>query len=253
MKVKLPYADAVLDIAIHAGKLIMEYYSGNKAMHVTSKEDLSPVTAADVEANDYIVSALQALMPDIPVIAEENETQATPGDNFWLVDPLDGTKSFISKSGEFTVNIGLIKSGVPVFGVIYVPAQHVSYFIASDGIPYKRDANGNTTPIATRKIPAEGMVVVASKSHRTPETDAYINTLPVASLISAASSLKFCLVAEGKADIYPRFGRTMEWDTAAGHAIVLAAGGTVETVDGKPLGYSKPDFANPHFIVKGSY
>lgn len=254
MPSSFPYANAILDIAIKAGEIIMEYYDGKKDVDVQRKEDNSPVTAADVAANDYIVKQLAAITPNIPIVAEENDIQGTPDadhQTFWLVDPLDGTKSFINKSGEFTVNIGLIKSGTPAFGVIYVPAKQASYFMNERGNAFKRDADGNTQSITTRTPPSEGMIAVASKSHRTKETDDYINKLNIASLVSAASSLKFCLVAEGKADIYPRFGRTMEWDTAAGHAIVLAAGGTVETEDGNPLGYNKPDFANPYFIVKG--
>lgn len=249
------YASNVLDIAANAGALIMEYYIGEKDMNVQKKADNSPVTAADIEANQYIVEALNRLTPGITVIAEENEEQGTINSGsvrqmFWLVDPLDGTKSFINKSGDFTVNIGLIEFGKPVFGVIFVPAKQLCYFVGADGKAYRRDAKGETQ-LSVRQASSEGVDVVASKSHHTPETDNYINTLKVKSLISAASSLKFCLVAEGSADIYPRFGRTMEWDTAAGHAILLAAGGKVETLDGKNLTYGKSDFANDAFIARG--
>lgn len=254
MPKSFPYADAILTIAIKAGEIIMAHYTGEAEVKVKRKDDNSPVTIADVEANNYIVGMLKKLTPDIPIVAEENDIQGKPDairQTFWLVDPLDGTKSFINKSGEFTVNIGLIESGKPTFGVIYVPAKQLCYYMDHEGKPYRRDANGQVTLLNARTPGADGVDVVASKSHRTPETDEYISKLKVKSLLSAASSLKFCLVAEGKADVYPRFGRTMEWDTAAGHALVLAAGGTVETLDGKPLAYDKPDFANPYFIVQG--
>lgn len=246
-----PYAAAVREIALHAGSLIMEYYTGQKSLDVTRKEDASPVTAADIAANTYIVEALQALTPDIPIIAEESENSDVAGDSFWLVDPLDGTKSFIRKSGEFTVNIALVQNKLPVFGVIDIPAAGYCYYMDEAGIPYKQPHEGQAIQITARLPSPEGVDVVASQSHRTPETDQYIHTLPVRTIVPAASSLKFCRVAEGSADIYPRFGPTMEWDTAAGHALLLAAGGSVKMLDGQPFMYGKPGFLNPSFIARG--
>lgn len=248
------YADKVVEIALKASAIIMQYYE-NGELDVTHKEDNSPVTAADVAANDYIVEALRRLTSAIPIISEESAGRTLSDQDkrnmFWLVDPLDGTKSFIRRSGEFTVNIALIEFGVPIFGVVTVPTQNIVYYTNADGEAFKRVHKQVPEKIQVRRMPKEGAVVVASKSHRTPETDAYINTLKVQELVSASSSLKFCLVAEGKADVYPRFGPTMEWDTAAGHAIVRAAGGTVELPDGTPLRYGKEEFRNPSFIVKG--
>lgn len=231
----------------------MQYYAGT--VDVTRKADNSPVTAADIAANRYIVEALAVLTPDIPVVAEENNEALNlshlQAPLFWLVDPLDGTKGFIKKSGEFTVNIGLVKNGTPIAGVVYVPVTEELYYTGENGGAFKQEKGGAPFPIHSRVASDEGMVVVASFSHRSAETDDYIQTLKVKSFLAAASSLKFCLLAEGKADIYPRFGRTMEWDTAAGHAVLSAAGGCVENLDGSPLHYGKPGFENPHFIAKG--
>lgn len=244
--------ESITAIALQAGAIIMRYYP--EEVDVIRKMDNSPVTQADIAANAYIVGALQRLTPDIPVVAEENTEAVNAAclgaENFWLVDPLDGTKGFIKKSGEFTVNIGLIRKGLPVAGVVYVPVTQELYYAGETGGAYKRQG-GITAAIHVRDIAAEGAVVVASLSHRTPETDHFIATLKVKSLIAAASSLKFCLLAEGKADIYPRFGRTMEWDTAAGHAVLQAAGGSVENLDGTAFRYGKPGFENPHFIARG--
>lgn len=248
------YSENIVQIAKKAGVIIMKHYS--EAIEVERKDDDSPVTAADKDANDYIVDELLKLTPDIPVVAEENSAEtnheAGKAANHWLVDPLDGTKSFIKKTGEFTVNIALIQEGKPVCGVVYIPVQEKCYFTGNDGKAYRQQGEAQAEVIQCRPIPDEGAVVVASHSHRTPETDAYINGLEkVQSIVSAASSMKFCLVAEGVADLYPRYGRTMEWDTAAGHAVILAAGGVVEQVDGAPMIYGKEDLANPYFIVKG--
>lgn len=244
-----PYADQLIHIARRAGEIIMEYYK--QPLDVQHKDDASPVTAADLAANRYIVQELTTLTPHIPIISEENtatDNEAVLGNRlFWLVDPLDGTKSFIKRTGEFTVNIALIEEGKPVGGVVYVPVQDNCYATGVDGKAYKNEHE----MIHVRTPPTEGLIVIASHSHRSPETDAYIATLKVASLLSASSSLKFCLVAEGKADVYPRFGRTMEWDTAAGHAVLLAAGGRVDQLDGTALSYGKSSLDNPHFIAKG--
>ncbi len=249
------YAAEVLYIAKNAAKLIMGYYSGKIA--VLHKEDNSPVTAADLAANEFIKNRLIELTPEIPVVSEENSVeenlQAASGAIFWMVDPLDGTKSYIKQTGEFTVNIALIKNGMPCGGVVYIPAKEIGYFTGPDGKAYKQIGNNLPDEIKVRAKPAGKIVVVASKSHMNDATTKYIEALGTnLTLISAASSLKFCMIAEGKADIYPRFGNTMEWDTAAGHAVLLAAGGTLNCADGTELLYSKPGFLNPFFVAIGA-
>lgn len=247
------HASEIYYLTKKAGEIIMGYYTGK--VTVMKKEDASPVTHADLAANKFIISELQKLTPSVPIVSEENDeadnVAAQAGGTFWLVDPLDGTKSFIKQTGEFTVNIALISAGKVMGGAVYVPAKSVGYFTAEDGNAYKQEGNNLPVQIRVRPVPEDGMVVVASQSHRTPETDAYIATLPkVKELISASSSVKLCLVAEGKADVYPRFGRTMEWDIAAGQAVLQAAGGKVENVDGSPFTYGKQGFENPHFVAK---
>ena len=243
----------ILQICREAGAKIMEFYS--QPIEVIEKEDHSPLTQADLAANSHITQALEQFYPDIPVVSEENaeksNIEASQNPCFWLVDPLDGTKSFIKKTGEFTVNIALVEDGRPTMGFIYVPAQGVSYFTGENGKVYTQKDGEEAVEISTRPEPADGVVVVASKSHSSQETVDYINTLHVKERRSAASSLKLCLVAEGKADIYPRFGRTMEWDIAAGQAILEKAGGSVYTLEGKPLRYGKPGLDNPNFVAKG--
>ncbi len=254
-------ADFLVDTAIEAGRRIMAIYGAD--FDVTVKSDASPVTAADAEAEAIILERLAAFAPDIPVVAEEEvaagRVPATDGE-FFLVDPLDGTKEFVSRNGEFTVNIALIEAGVPVAGVVYAPALGRLY-VAAGGAARRilvDEAGRPGTPetIAVREA-SGGLVAVGSRSHGSAETEAWLSRLDVASFTGAGSSLKFCLVACGEADVYPRFGRTMEWDTAAGDAVLRAAGGKVVTVDGAPLRYGKrdqptdTDFANPHFIAAG--
>jgi len=245
------YLASCCDIARRAGQLIMTHYqAGGQTRH---KQDNSPVTDADVEANRLITQALSAMSPHIPVVAEEDENPAQEGHaRFWLVDPLDGTRAFVAGEPEFTVNIGLIENSTPALGVIYLPPLDLLYF-GGPGIGVWRQTGADApTVIAARKVPAEGVTVVKSKSHPSRATQAYLDKLKIAKMLPGSSSIKFCQIAEGAADIYPRFGRTMEWDTAAGHAILLAAGGRVETVDGKPLGYGKPTYENPSFIAFGA-
>ncbi|MEW5729191.1 MAG: 3'(2'),5'-bisphosphate nucleotidase CysQ [Pseudomonadota bacterium] len=242
---------ALEDLARAAGEVIMEVYGEDFA--VDRKDDASPVTEADRRAEAVILPGLAALAPDIPVVAEEEAAAGripTVAGTFWLVDPLDGTKEFIKRNGEFTVNIGLIRDGVPVAGVVHAPALRLLWS-GADGRATMVDAQGQRHAIACRPAPEHGAVVVTSRSHRNPEAmDAWIADLPGASLSFAGSSLKFCRVAEGAADFYPRFGPTCEWDTAAAHAVVLAAGGEVVTFDGRPLAYGKPGFLNPDFLVR---
>lgn len=242
---------ALMQVSEAAGDLIMRYYEGDS--NARMKEDRSPVTDADIAANQYIVQRLRDLMPGVPVISEEAERQEVIDSSkpFFLVDPLDGTKSFIRKTGQFTVNIGLIEQREPVAGVIYVPVQQTGYAGMRGAGAIKWRKGSRPEAIATRCVSGEGADVVVSHSHRTPETDAFLATIRTRDVVSAASSLKFCVVAEGRADIYPRFGRTMEWDTAAGHAIVAAAGGRMVTPEGHPFLYAKPEFENGNFIVFG--
>lgn len=244
---------AITKLAREAGDKILTIYQQD--FDVKTKTDSSPVTEADVEAEKIILKGLEELTPDIPVLAEESEAAGKvpdlSGGIFWLVDPLDGTKEFVQKRGEFTVNIALVEQGRPTMGVIQVPVKDTTYYAEGSGKVWRQDGENEPKAIAARTPPAGGLTVVASRSHRTPETDDYIAKFEVAELISAGSSLKLCLLAEGKADLYPRFGRTMEWDIGAGQAILEAAGGTVETLDGAPLTYGKDGHDNPFFVAKG--
>jgi 3'(2'), 5'-bisphosphate nucleotidase len=248
-------------LALAAGARQMVVYATNFAH--SEKDDGSPVTQADEIAEEIIVDGLRAAYPSIPVIAEEEAAcGATPklDDEFFLVDPLDGTKEFISRNGEFTVNIALIRNSAPVVGVVYAPALGKLYAGRRDHGATLSFVDGALHPSAptkifARKTPKTGLVAVASRSHRTPETDEFLQTLGIAEFAMAGSSLKFCLIAEGLADVYPRLARTMEWDTAAGQAVLEAAGGEV-VVHGSnaPLRYGKKDrgFDNPHFIAWGA-
>ncbi|HZA67414.1 MAG TPA: 3'(2'),5'-bisphosphate nucleotidase CysQ, partial [Geminicoccaceae bacterium] len=244
----------IVALADRAGRVILEHY--HSAVAVRAKADASPVTAADEAAEAVILARLAELTPDIPVVAEETVASGHVPDvddrPFWLVDPLDGTKEFLSRNGEFTVNIALIEDRLPILGVVLAPARARAWWGARGKGASARDGEGNTRAIAVRQAPAGGLVAIASRSHRDAETQAFLDQAGVAECISAGSSLKFCLVAEGQADLYPRFGRTMEWDVAAGHAVLSAAGGRVTTKDGAPFLYRKPGFENPPFIARGA-
>ena len=255
-----PFSDALCGLAVKAGAAAMEIYA--REVVAETKADQSPVTEADRLGEEIILAGLATLAPEIPVLAEESASEGKIpelGDRFFLVDPLDGTKEFITRTGEFTINIALIENGCPVFGVVYAPAINKLFAGGKSGA-WKAIVNANgeigaRTPIQARKAPENGLIAVASRSHRSPETDAYLETLKVADFTAAGSSLKFCLIAEGAADIYPRFGRTMEWDTGAGQAVLEAAGGRVLThPEGLPLAYGKKarGFDNPHFIAWGA-
>jgi 3'(2'), 5'-bisphosphate nucleotidase len=243
----------IVKLAERAAAVILDHYRGDAAVQV--KADASPVTAADEAAEAVILAGLAALTPDIPVVAEETVAAGRIpqlGDGpFWLVDPLDGTKEFISKNGEFTVNIALIEGEDPVLGVVLAPALSKVWWGARGHGAMARGGEDGARPrrIAVRPWPDQP-VAVASRSHADPHTEAFLDAAGVRERISAGSSLKFCLVAEGKADLYPRFGRTMEWDTAAGHAVLSAAGGRVTTRDGAAFVYRKPGFENPGFIAR---
>jgi len=241
------------DLAKSAGKEIMKIY--NTDFTVESKADASPVTEADRVAEELIIRGIrEGITSQYPIIGEEDFAAGTApkigSGPFWLVDALDGTKSFVSKSTDFTVNIALIDSGIPVLGVVHAPALGDTYWGSRSGA-FAEHTDEAPKTISCRLPGDDGLVVVASRNHRSPELEDYIAELDVKSSTSAGSSLKFCLLAAGLADIYPRLGRTMEWDTAAGHAVVLAAGGSVRKLDDSPLSYAKPGFENPHFIVRG--
>jgi 3'(2'), 5'-bisphosphate nucleotidase len=246
----------LLDIACaaahEAGEAILKIYRQDFA--VRRKADASPVTRADERAEAIIEQRLAAATPDIPVIAEEacaaHGLPSAAPPRFWLVDPLDGTKEFIRRNGEFTVNIALVEGDRAVLGVVYVPSQGVTY-AAAGSATRQRDGEA-PQPIMARPVPPRGAIIVHSRSHADEQRLAeYIATLPDAERRIFGSALKFCLVAAGEADLYPRFGPTAEWDTAAGQAILEAAGGKVTTLDGAPLRYGKPGFCNPDFIARG--
>lgn len=243
---------AVAAIARRAGDEIMAVYATD--FDVRGKADASPVTEADERAEALIVPALQALAPDIPIVAEEAVAAGRVpevGCRFWLVDPLDGTKEFIGRNGEFTVNIALVDEGAPRLGIVLAPALG-RLFAGVVGQGAWVEEGGQRRAIAVRQPPAEGLTVVASRSHGDAAAlEAFLAGRRVAHLVSAGSSLKLCLVAAGEADCYPRLGRTMEWDIAAGHAVLAAAGGSVHDLEGRPLRYGKPGFENPHFVARG--
>lgn len=243
-------------LALQAGEKIMEIYESDD-FDVKSKSDESPVTAADEAADALISAGLRAEFPDVLLVTEEQAASHTvKGTTFLIVDPLDGTKEFINRRGDFTVNIALVEDGVPTRGVVYAPAKERMFYTLADGRtveesgPFAADATGTQTPLSVTNPDNDALMVVASKSHRDQATDDYIAKYAVKDMTSAGSSLKFCLVATGEADLYPRLGRTMEWDTAAGHAVLAGAGGQVVRFDDHtPLAYGKEGFANPFFIA----
>jgi 3'(2'), 5'-bisphosphate nucleotidase len=247
------------DLAERAGDEILRFYGSE--VRVSTKPDATPVTEADRAAEAMILPVLARLMSDVPIVAEEAVSQGDvpaigrdqdPRRRFWLVDPLDGTKEFLNHNGEFTVNIALIEGSRPRLGVVHLPALAVTYAGAAPGTATIMHRNREPQAIAARVPRPEGIIVLASRSHADAAAlDAFLADEHVAARQNAGSSLKFCRIAEGIADLYPRLGRTMEWDTAAGHAVLSAAGGRVETLDGHELGYGKPGFENPHFVARG--
>ncbi|MGI9415199.1 MAG: 3'(2'),5'-bisphosphate nucleotidase CysQ [Hyphomicrobiales bacterium] len=239
-------------LALNAGAEIMKFYATD--FTVERKDDASPVTDADRAADAIIVAGLAARFPDIPVVTEERAEShgMATSDRFFLVDPLDGTREFISRNGEFTVNIALIENGAPMLGVVYAPAVDRLFYTRGPGDAVEEPAPhdpGACRALSVSSADNTALRVVASRSHRDPATDDYIGRYAVTEFHSAGSSLKFCLIATGEADLYPRLGRTMEWDTAAGHAVLAAAGGKVDRMDGGTLVYGKPGLDNPHFIA----
>lgn len=247
--------------AVHrAGDVILEVHAeGRAAGNVASKGDGSPVTEADLRANAILVDALQDAAPDIPVVSEEeaasHSTEAAQLQRFFLVDPLDGTKEFLKADGQgaFTVNVALIENGQPTLGIVLAPALK-RLFLGNVGVSASETFDQSAPkPLQIRSLPATGAIAVASASHRDAETDAWLRAHGISETVSIGSSLKFCLVAAGEADVYPRFGPTMEWDTAAGHAVLMAAGGQVVNPDGTPFTYAKPAFRNGSFIGLGDF
>lgn len=248
----LDWLPEVERVAREAARVILQVYATDFA--VQGKADASPVTEADERAERLITPALRALAPGVPVVAEEAVSRGdvpAVGQRFWLVDPLDGTREFVSRNGEFTVNIALIEGGQPVLGVVLQPVGDVLYAgVAGQGA--WREQAGRRQAIRCRPAPQAGLVVAGSRSHGDEAAmQQWLGGRVVARRIAAGSSLKFGLVASGQADLYPRLGRTMEWDTAAGHAVVVAAGGAVLDLQGQPLAYGKPGFENPHFVAQG--
>ena len=236
-------------LALEAGDRIMEVYDGPD-FEVKAKSDASPVTEADEAADALISAGLRAAFPDVVLITEEQaESHALSAQTFLIVDPLDGTKEFVQRRGDFTVNIAYVQDGVPLRGVVYAPAQGRLFYTRADGVSVEEVA-GELRQIRVARPDNGALMVVASKSHRDAATDDYIAKYSVKDMKSAGSSLKFCLVATGEADLYPRIGRTMEWDTAAGDAVLRGAGGRVVHFDTHlPLEYGKPGWANPFFIA----
>ena len=243
-------------LAIEAGQTIMQIYEAAD-FDVKVKSDSSPVTEADEAADALISAGLRDAFPDLMLVTEEQAaSHAQSGETFLIVDPLDGTKEFINRRGDFTVNIALVERGVPTRGVVYAPARKRMFYTLADGPsveeygPFDTARPGEVSPITVSAPDNAALMVVASKSHRDQATDDYIAKYAVRDMTSAGSSLKFCLVATGEADLYPRLGRTMEWDTAAGHAVLAGAGGTVVRFDDHtPLQYGKDGFENPFFIA----
>ncbi len=260
--------DEVVKIAESAGREILSIYAAD--FDVETKVDDSPLTAADRVAHTLINRSLEALTPDIPVLSEEGGIPTWEDrqdwSHYWLVDPLDGTREFVKRNGEFTVNIALIHRGRPVIGIIHAPVLSRTYVavhyqdaddVPADNVPVhyrraeRRDTDG-VTPLATRAVDDEALMLVVSRSHRSPAVDSLLTRLPPHDTTSVGSSLKFCLVAEGSADCYPRFGPTSEWDSAAAQCIVEAAGGAVIRPDGRPLRYNtKASILNPNFVALG--
>ena len=252
-------ANPLMEIAEKASEAILKIY-GTDDFQVQSKDDDSPLTAADMAAHNLIIAGLAALTPNIPVLSEESkgisQEERQSWSMFWLVDPLDGTKEFIKRNGEFTVNIALVENGAVVMGVVHAPILETTYYGIKDKGSFKK-LDGKVEQISVKGHEASQAVkLVASRSHAGEETVAFIGKLelayPSVEAVSKGSSLKLCLVAEGVAHIYPRFGPTMEWDTAAAHCVAEQAGATVTNMQGEPLRYNKDNLLNPYFVINSN-
>ena len=244
--------ESLLNLSEEAGRAILGVYDG--PIKVTVKADDSPLTQADQAAHRLIEQALAQLTPEWPLVSEESSPEQqqlrTMTPCYWLVDPLDGTKEFIQRNGEFTVNLALICGGAPIFGVVHVPVQGLTYWGGASLGAWRRSDRGIQAIRGRAPIAGEPLQVVGSRSHSNQQTQAYLATLGEYELISVGSSLKFCLLAEGRAHLYPRLAPTCEWDTAAAQAILEGAGGRVETLEGTPLRYSKAEILNPSFVAR---
>jgi 3'(2'), 5'-bisphosphate nucleotidase len=253
-----PWLEDVVNIATEAGRRILDVYE--RQFDVSRKDDGSPLTDADRAAHEVIVERLAALTPDIPILSEESAkidySERAAWQRFWLVDPLDGTKEFVNRNGEFTVNIALIDNGAPLLGVVYVPVTGVCYLAVHGRGAWKEQGGSNRAPIRVRAYQGGHATVVASRSHRGDAVDKFLANLKAREgeydTASLGSSLKLCRVAEGAADVYPRLGPTSEWDTAAAQCVVECAGGRVTDLDGQSLRYNKPNILNPWFLVTGA-
>jgi 3'(2'), 5'-bisphosphate nucleotidase len=246
--------EPIVALAVQAGNAILEVYATE--FDVQSKSDESPLTQADLASNQCIVAGLAELTPDIPIISEESGLpefeERRQWNCYWLIDPLDGTKEFVNRNGEFTVNIALIESNRPIFGVVHVPVQNKTY-IGCEGRGSELRDGGQVTKVQVSETSGVPVRIVGSRSHRGSSLDAFLERLGESDIVPMGSSLKFCTVAEGNADVYPRLGLTSEWDTAAAQAVVEQAGGKVLELDGKPLSYNKKsDILNPWFVVIGA-
>ena len=247
--------DRIVEICLAAHEVILPYWQTE--LEVEAKDDESPVTLADKAANNTIVAALKMLTPEVPIVSEEGHRHPLENENdlFWLVDPLDGTKSFIKGLDEFTVNIALVENRHPVLGVLGVPARGLVYKAAIGQGAWRKEINETDwQSIQVSPRPQDGIRVVSSRSHRSPKLVEWLqnNGVPVKERVAAGSALKFGLVAEGLADLYPRIGPTMEWDTAAGHCLIEAAGGIMTDLNGEPFLYGKQGYLNGGFVVRGS-
>ncbi|RMD78778.1 MAG: 3'(2'),5'-bisphosphate nucleotidase [Gammaproteobacteria bacterium] len=246
--------EPVLGLAVEAGERIREVYA--RDFDVAEKEDRSPLTEADMAAHETILAGLRRLSPELPVLSEESAeipyAERARWERYWLVDPLDGTREFIKRNGEFTVNIALVEAGRPVLGVIHVPVSGVSYFACAGGGAFRQDPGGEARAIHVRPWDGGRLVVAGSRSHPSPQLMRFVALFPEHEVVSMGSSLKSCLVAEGRADVYVRFGPTSEWDTAAAQCVVEEAGGGLCDFELRPLRYNtKPSLINPPFIVCG--
>jgi len=246
--------EPIVALSRQAGDAILEVYATD--FDVQAKDDDSPLTQADMASHRVIDKGLKDLTPDIPVISEESGLpdfdERGQWETYWLIDPLDGTKEFVNRNGEFTVNIALIQENRPVLGVVHVPVTNKTYTGCEGAGAAVRNDGGEPQPIEVASKTSDPVRVVGSRSHRGASLDAFLEQLGPVEMLAMGSSLKFCIVAEGKADIYPRLGLTSEWDTAAAQAVVEQAGGAVVELDGSPLAYNaKADILNPHFLVRG--
>jgi 3'(2'), 5'-bisphosphate nucleotidase len=253
LNISLDLLTQVGDITKRAGQEVMKIYETD--FQVEEKADKSPVTKADKTAEELIIRSIRMGLTDkYPIVSEEafadGHTPDIADTPFWLVDPLDGTKEFVNRNGEFTVNIALIDAGKPVLGVIHAPALGLTYWGAQIGV-FTQSGDEDERTITCREAPANGLTAMVSRSHRSDDMESFLADYNIAGETTSGSSIKFCRIAEGQADIYPRIGRTMEWDTAAGQAILDFAGGSVTDLDGNELRYGKSGFENPHFVAQG--